>query len=92
MQRPFLFLLACSLISAFPLHQSAFLDPRALLSIDLHRIAHPSTQHPKHISKSAELLFTAGDDDEIVHVWLPLGKRIRTGMSDLSMVLIGDQV
>jgi hypothetical protein len=87
MQRPLLFLLACSLVSAFPLHQPAFLDTRALLSIDLHRIAHPLTQHPKHISKSAELLFTAGDDDEIVHVWLPLGKRMRTGTFGVSMVL-----
>lgn len=90
MQRPLLFLLACSLVSAFPLHQPSFLDPRNLLSIDLHHIAHPLKQHPKHISKSAELLFTAGDDDEIVHVWLPLGERMRTGTSDLSMVLMCD--
>ncbi|KAG9634675.1 hypothetical protein KCU64_g15325, partial [Aureobasidium melanogenum] len=27
---------------------------------------------------SVELLFTASDDDEMIHVWLPLGKRVST--------------
>ena len=83
MQRPLLFLLFCSLVAALPLHFPVFLD-QALRAID--------SQHLERIPRSAELLFTASDDDEISHVWLPIGKRLHTRTSDLSMLLDRDQV
>jgi hypothetical protein len=87
MQRPLLFLLACTLVAALPLQFPAFLERQALQSIDFRRLAHSSNQHLERIPRSAELLFTASDDDEIFHVWLPLGKRLHTGASDLCMLI-----
>ncbi|KEQ80939.1 hypothetical protein D6C78_02323 [Aureobasidium pullulans] len=78
MQHPFLLLLACNLASALPLHLPAFEYQRPLKSVDLPHTAQPSTKHLDRVPRSAELLFTASDDDEMVHVWLPLGKRIYT--------------
>lgn len=92
MQCPLLFLLACSLVAAFPVHFPVFLDRQALRSIDFHHAAHLSNQRLERIPRSAELLFTASDDDEISHVWLPLGKRLHTSTSDLPMLLDCDQV
>jgi len=83
MQRPLLFLLFCSLVAALPLHFPVFLD-QALRAMD--------SQHLERIPRSAELLFTASDDDEISHVWLPLGKLLRARTSNLSMLLYRDRV
>ncbi|THY51268.1 hypothetical protein D6C98_05701 [Aureobasidium pullulans] len=78
MQYPLLLLLACNLANALPLHLPAFEYQRPLKSVDLPHTAQHSTKHLDRVPRSAELLFTASDDDEIVHVWLPLGKRIYT--------------
>ncbi|THX99231.1 hypothetical protein D6D03_07339 [Aureobasidium pullulans] len=78
MQYPFLLLLACNLASALPLHLPAFQYQRPLKSVDLPHTAQHSTKHLDRVPRSAELLLTASDDDEMVHVWLPLGNRIYT--------------
>jgi hypothetical protein len=85
MQCPLVLLLACSLISALPLQPPALYNRRNLLPIDLHRFAHSSTQYVERVTRSAELLFTTSDDDEIIRVWLPLGKRLYTGTYNLSV-------
>ncbi|THX60927.1 hypothetical protein D6D06_00914 [Aureobasidium pullulans] len=87
MQHPFLLLLACNLASALPLHLPAFEYQRPLKSVDLPHTAQHSTKHLDRVPRSAELLFTASDDDEIVHVWLPLGKRIYTRKYPILMLL-----
>lgn len=87
MQRPLLFLLACSLIAALPLRLPILVDQTPLLLSGSHYAAHPLTQHLDRMPISAELLFTASDDDEMIHVWLPLGKRISTRMSHLPCAL-----
>ena len=92
MQLPLLFLLACGLVAALPLRLPASLNRQGLLSIGSHLIAPPSTPYLKRVSRSAELLFTASDDDEISHVWLPLGERLHTSPSDLTMLLDRDEV
>jgi hypothetical protein len=92
MQYPLLLLLACSLVAAFPIHLPTFFNQGTLLPIDFHHIAHSSTQHSERVTKSAELLFTTSDDDEIVRVWVPLGKRLYTGTSSLSVPLYRDQI
>lgn len=78
MQRPLLFLLACNLVAALPLHLSAFVDQKSLLLLDPNHLTYPSTRHLDRIPESAELLFIISDDDEMVHVWLPLGRRVST--------------
>jgi hypothetical protein len=92
MQCPLLLLLVCSLISALPLQPPAVFNRQNLVPIDLHQLAHSSTQYVERVTKSAELLFTTSDDDEIIRVWLPLGKRLYTGTFDLSVPLNRDQV
>ncbi|CAD0082712.1 unnamed protein product, partial [Aureobasidium vineae] len=66
------------MVAAFPLHLPVFITQQPLLSVERYRAAQPSTQHLERVLRSAELLFTASDDDEMVHVWLPLGRRIDT--------------
>ena len=87
MQRPLLFLLACSLVAALPLHLPIFVDQKPLLLSGSHHAAHSPTQHLDRKPISAELLFTASDDDEMIHVWLPLGKRISTRMYPLPVLV-----
>lgn len=89
MQYPFLLLLACNLASALPLHLPAFQYQRPLKSVDLPHTAQHSTKHLDRVPRSAELLLTASDDDEMVHVWLPLGNRIYTRECSIFM-LLGD--
>ncbi|KAI4729963.1 hypothetical protein E4T49_02321 [Aureobasidium sp. EXF-10728] len=78
MWHPLLFLLACRLVAAFPLHLPVSITQQPLLSSGRYRAAQPSTQHLERVSRSAELLLTTSDDDEMVHIWLPLGKRVYT--------------
>lgn len=68
MQRPLLFLLACSLTAALPFHLSVLVDQKPLLLLGPNHVAYPLTQHLDRIPESAELLFTTSDDDEMVHV------------------------
>jgi hypothetical protein len=77
MLRPLIFLLACSLVAALPLHLPIFLVQKPQLLSGSHHKAHPLT-HLDRMPDSVELLFTASDDDEMIHVWLPLGKRVST--------------
>lgn len=92
MQHSLLLLLACNLVAAFPLHFPVFLDRQVPRYIDFHHVAHSSNQHLERIPRSAQLLFTTSDDDEMYRVWLPLGKRLHTSTSDDSMVLDCNQV
>ena len=92
MHWPLLLLLACSLISALPLQSPAGFKRQNLVPIDLHQFAHSSTQYVERVTRSVELLFTTSDDDEITRVWLPLGKRLYTGTSNLSVPLNRYQV
>lgn len=87
MQRPLLLLLACGLVAALLLHLSDFVKTKPLVSVGPYHAAHLLTQHLERMPESAELLFTAGDDDEMIHIWLPLGKRIFTRMSRLPCTL-----
>lgn len=87
MQRPLLFLLTCSLVAALPLHLSVFVNQEPLLSIGPMHATHPLTQHLDRMPDSVELLFTASDDDEMIHVWLPLGKRVSTRMYHIPFAL-----
>lgn len=87
MQRPLIFLLACNLVGALPLllpasrHQQTLIPPNIMLP------KHSSTQHLERVPKSAELLFTASDDDQMIHVWLPLERRIYTRTSAIRLSL-----
>ncbi|CAD0107056.1 unnamed protein product, partial [Aureobasidium uvarum] len=78
MRRPLLLLFICNLVAALPLHLPGFGDQKPLLSVRHHHAALPSIQVLDRIPRSAELLFTASDDDEMIHIWLPLEKRIYT--------------
>lgn len=86
MLRPLIFLLACSPVAALPLHLPIFLDQKPQLLSGSHHKAHPLT-HLDRMPDSVELLFTASDDDEMVHVWLPLGKRVSTRTYNLPCAL-----
>lgn len=92
MQCPLLVLLVCSLVSALPLQLPTLFNRQNLPPIDLHHSAHFSTQYVERVTRSVELLFTTSDDDEITRVWLPLGKRLYIGTSNLSVPLNRYQV
>ena len=87
MQRPLVLLLACSLVAALPLHLPIFFDQKPLLLSGSHHKAHPLVQHLNRMPDWAELLFTVSDDDEMVHIWLPLGRRVSTRMYHLPCAL-----
>lgn len=79
MQHSLLFLLTCSLVAALPLRLLFFVNQQSLLSSGSRYEAHPGT-HLDRMADSVELLFTASDDDEMIRVWMPIGKRVSPRM------------
>lgn len=53
-------------------------SPRDTAQLPLYSPAenHSSNQHLEHGPRSVELLLTSQDEEEMIRVWLPLGKRI----------------
>ncbi|KAF1351906.1 hypothetical protein BDV97DRAFT_367724 [Delphinella strobiligena] len=91
MRHSLIILLVASLVNSLPLGLIAF-SPKQLLSwqhtLEMQQPFQPTPDtNPTHTSgqdvdegrpRSVEMLFTSEDDEEVVHIWLPLGKRMHT--------------
>lgn len=91
MRHSLVILLVASLVNSLPLGLLAS-SPEQLLSwqhtLKMQQPFQPTPDsNPKHTSgqhleerrpRSVEMLLTTEDDEEVVHVWLPLGERIYT--------------